>query len=520
MQIIIDQTTPLRPFHHHWKFCVGSAHAAYALRHDYAKQLAQVHRELGIERVRFHGIFGDELHTLVRATQVLPFPFGRGYGEQSFRQCANVYDNILEAGMTPFAELSFVPKRLAKLPFARGMFYYRPVVSLPRSTAQWQDYIARFVRFLIDRYGREEVARWYFEVWNEPDLPVVFFDGRQKDYFRLYQATAQAIKGVDGGIRVGGPATSGSKWIAEFLAFCRQNGAPVDFISTHQYAGDPIGGIEQKAQGAALNIDPLAALRHRATLDHGNILDLFRAFMGVENAPQTLRADALQESAKNVKALAGDLPVFYTEWNMCASFSAPCNDTAMQACYQLHAILNTQESVDGSSIWCFSDLFEEFHQFPEEFHGGFGLLTQSGVKKPAYHALRFLHEAGDECYDLPTTGDADLVVFKNGNALHVIASLLDFEESGRTEQIGLKIQTHAPSDVTLHRIGADSANPLACWEAMGRPQTPTPAQLDALKAAATPREEAAEFTYADGWLHLDFSVKSNEIKRFVVSIEE
>ena len=519
MELTIDQSTPRRRFNHHWKFCVGSAHAAYALRHDYTKQLAQIHRELGIERVRFHGIFGDELHTLVRATDVLPFPFGRGYSEQSFRQCANVYDNVLEAGMTPFAELSFLPKRLAKLPFAKGMFYYRPVVSLPRDIAQWQDYIARFVRFLIDRYGRDAVSRWYFEVWNEPDLPFVFFDGRQKDYFRLYQATAQAIKGVERGIRVGGPATSGSRWIAEFLAFCRQSGAPVDFISTHQYAGDPIGGIEAKADGAALNIDLLAALRQRATLDHGKILDLFRAFMGVADAPKTLQPDAFAESANNVKALAGALPVFYTEWNMCASFSAPCNDTAMQACYQLHAILNTQQSVDGSSIWCFSDLFEEFHQFPEEFHGGFGLLTQSGVKKPAYHALRFLHEAGDECYDLPTTGDADVAVFIKAHALHVIASRLDFEANGKPEQICLKIQTQAPAGVTLQRIRADSANPLACWEAMGKPQTPTPAQLETLKAAAAPREEAAPFTYADDWLRLDFSLGSNEIKRFVIAVE-
>ena len=364
MEITINRNTPVRRFNHHWKFCVGSAHAAYALRHDYTKQLAQVHDDLGIKRVRFHGIFDDSMHTIVKATDILPFPFGGSFCEHSFRQCAAAYDNVLEAGMQPFVELSFMPKHLAKLPFAKGAFYYKPIVSLPKSTAQWQAYIQQFLRFLIDRYGKSEVESWYFEVWNEPDLPFVFFDGRQRDYFRLYRATAETIKRVDDKIRVGGPATSGSRWIKDFLDYCKQTGAPVDFVSTHQYAGDPIGGVEHREKSIGLNLDILAALKRRRSLDRENILDLYRAFMGVADAPETLRRSALTESAKNVKAIAGPLPVFYTEWNMCASFSAPCNDTSMQACYLLHSILHSQESIDGSSIWCFSDLFEEFHQFP------------------------------------------------------------------------------------------------------------------------------------------------------------
>lgn len=219
MKIVIDKNTPTKEFRHHWKFCVGSAHATYALRHDYTVQLAKVREELGIERVRFHGIFGDDMHTLTRATDILPMPFGRSYVERTFRQCAAAYDNILSAGMKPFVELSFMPKQLAMFGFAKGFFFYKPIVSLPRCMKKWQEYIGEFVRFLIDRYGKEEVESWFFEVWNEPDLPVIFFDGTQKEYFKLYAATARAIKAVDNKIRVGGPATSGNKWVEEFVAY-------------------------------------------------------------------------------------------------------------------------------------------------------------------------------------------------------------------------------------------------------------------------------------------------------------
>lgn len=66
--------------------------------------------------------------------------------------------------------------------------------------------VEKFLHFLFERYDRKEVRSWYFEVWNEPDLPI-FFKGKQKDYFKLYEATARTIKKVDDKLLVGGPAT-------------------------------------------------------------------------------------------------------------------------------------------------------------------------------------------------------------------------------------------------------------------------------------------------------------------------
>ncbi|MGN1419909.1 MAG: glycosyl hydrolase [Eubacterium sp.] len=517
MEIIIDKNTPVKEFNHHWKFCVGSAHASYALRHDYTNQLKQIHEDLGIERVRFHGIFDDCMHTITRATDIMPFPFSNSYREQSFRQCAVAYDNIISAGMKPFVELSFMPKHLAKFKFAKGSFFYKPIVCMPKALEKWQSYIKDFIRFLINRYGKEEIKSWHFEVWNEPDLPVVFFDGSQKDYFRLYTATVNAVKSVDKEIKVGGPATSGSKWIKEFLAYCKKTNTPVDFVSTHQYAGDPIGGIENTEKGISLNSDIFAGIKKKNALNHDNILDFFREFMGVNDAPKTLNKNALVESSKNVKAIVGDLPLYYTEWNMCASFSAPCNDTSMQACYDLHTIINSQDSIDGSSVWCFSDLFEEFHQFPEEFHGGFGLMTQSGIKKPTYYALQYLNEAGNTCYDIPQNDDVDLAIFKNENEIHIIASMLDFNTSNISREIEIKIETEKPNNVILNRIDDTHANPLALWQNMGSPQMPTPNQLEEIKEKSAPVNEALDYHYDNGYITINLSINPNEIQRIVIS---
>ena len=61
MEFLIRRDAERIPHKKHWQFCVGSGHALLALRADYAKQLKFIHDSLGIERVRFHGIFCDDL---------------------------------------------------------------------------------------------------------------------------------------------------------------------------------------------------------------------------------------------------------------------------------------------------------------------------------------------------------------------------------------------------------------------------------------------------------------------------
>lgn len=518
MEIIVKKDTPLKNFNHHWKFCVGADHAAYALRHDYITQLAEVRKELGIERVRFHGIFNDDMHTVRKATDILPIPFGGSYIERSFRQCAVVYDNILSIGMKPFVELSFMPKLMAQVPFAKGTFYYRPVVSMPMHRKRWHEYVKSFVRFLIERYGKEEIESWYFEVWNEPDLVGPFFLGTKKDYFQLYAVSATAVKEVDPQIKVGGPATSASRWIAEFLTFCKNNDVPVDFVSTHQYAGDPLGGIgNTNSTVSNLNIDIFAALKERHALSHDNIIDVYRSFMRTRNLIPTLNPDSFIKSSEFVSSASGDLPVFYTEWNLCASFSAECNDTSTQAAYLLHSILNSQKTVSGSSIWCFSDLFEEYHQFPEEFHGGFGLMTQSGIRKPSYHALRFLQEAGNKAYNIKANGKADCAVFRKKGETHVILSLLHLHSSNTSEEVSISIEADAaPSSVTVSVIDSKHCNPLHDWKMMGSPQVPTPAQLDELRKSSAVTNEPIDFVYEDGAIKINTKLTDNSIRRIII----
>ena len=535
MKFTIPANAAAKPFKKHWKFCVGSGHAALAMRTDYCEQLKQIHDDLGIERVRFHGIFSDDMHTYDTMATVMPMPGAEQipFYESSFRLPGLVYDNVLKAGMKPFVELSFMPSQMAKRP-TRGTFYWKPCIAPPKDEAQWQAHIQKFIRFLLNRYGREEVESWFFEVWNEPDLKTPFFDGTQKEYFRLYEITVRAIKEVDDKLKVGGPATSNSKWISAFVQHCKEHSLPVDFITTHQYAGDPISEMcnqseedhnqttEEIQQEYQVDMAQLFA----GLKPEDGLLPMFRRVMPENTETADLNRDLLRDAALQVRQQANGLPVYYTEWNACATFGAPGNDTRKIAAYDVRAALCAEDALEGSSVWCFSDIFEELHPFPEEFHGGFGMMSQHGIPKPVYHALRLLNQAGDERLELPGALDGEISTAAFCDAAHTQLTVMTTKQNLhhfaelQTPATPVELEVTldaAPKSVEICRIDEEHGNPLKCWQLMGEPEDLTPAQVQQITAESAVTYEKLPFTYENGAAHVTFSLGTNDIAfvRFV-----
>ena len=525
MRFHIPGNTPRNPFNKHWQHCVCSCHASFALRRDYTEQLTRVHDELGIQRVRFHGIFDDDMHTVHRFSDILPIPGGKKLYEQSFRYCGIAYDNVIRAGMQPFVELGSMPKHLARRQ-KKGLFYYKPIISMPKDDVTWTNYISDFIRFLIRRYGLEEIRTWFFEVWNEPDLRIAFFDGTQADYFHLYEITARAVKAVDEQLKVGGPATSGSKWISEFVAFCEKNSVPVDFVSTHQYAGDPLGGVhddtvvegekkKEKPQSVFSGVNLFRLFSVFKGMEGKTVLEGLRKIMRDPSEEKNIPNDTFKTNAPIVKRQAKGLPVYYTEWNENAVFSSYTNDTRKVAAYDVKTALDIENDVDGSAIWCFSDIFEEFHPFPEEFHGGFGLLSQHGIPKPVFYALKMLNMAGNERYELPgaTDGEISMAAFYGGGEMQVLLTRqkmknLDLPKEPAVVTVELP---EAPKSLILNRVDEMHCNPLKLWEEMGSIVDLTPAEVEHIKEKTAMIDEPIDYTYENGLLTFSAALGVNDV---------
>src|ERR1700680_641083 len=154
--ITINAASPVSPFPHFWEVIFGSGRAVLTLRESYRRDLNDVKQITDFKYVRFHAILHDEIGIYRQNDQGQP-----GF---NFTYVDQIYDGLLERHVRPFIELSFMPRHLAAK-VVQHPFWYRPITAPPRSWHYWEKLINEFVSHLIVRYGTDEVAQWYFEVW-------------------------------------------------------------------------------------------------------------------------------------------------------------------------------------------------------------------------------------------------------------------------------------------------------------------------------------------------------------------
>jgi len=448
---------------HFWEHTVGSDHAPMALRADWQEQMRRAHAELGFRHVRFHGLLCDDVGTLISEGDTLFY---------SFFNADQIFDFLLSIGMRPFVELSFMPTTLAS--GAQTVFHYRANVSPPKDYTRWSMLIRKLVAHWVERYGLAEIRQWFFEVWNEPNL-AAFGSGKQDDYFELYRYTVEAIKSVDGALKVGGPATAENAWIDDFIGFCTKSQLPADFISTHHYPTDAFGqpGDDTEAQ-------------------------LSKS-----------RRSVLRDETREVRRQAGDRPVYYTEWCTSSNPRDPMHDEPYAAAFVVKTIMEANGFVQGYSYWTFSDIFEE-NYFPSvPFHGGFGLLNIHGIAKPAYRAFELLHALGTEL--LPVDGTHPTVdawaVQGTRSATVLLTNYTLPRHPIVTETIKVRL-TNAPlpTHATIQRIDSDHANAKRRWQEMGSPEYLNAAVVAELNAVSRCVPEPHPFNFQDGVLDFDVTL--------------
>ena len=154
-----------------------------------------------------------------------------------------VYDAIVGAGHHVLVELGFTPRDL--LPAEAEELTVTPSPTVyssyeagawaypPRDFGRWGDLVAAHARHCLERYGREEVSTWLWELWNEPDI--FYWKGTVAQFCELYDVTAAAVRSVLPEAKVGGPSVTGGgvQFLREFLQHTSSHQTPLDFVSFH-----------------------------------------------------------------------------------------------------------------------------------------------------------------------------------------------------------------------------------------------------------------------------------------------
>ena len=509
MNINIRRNSTTTPTDFSWQMGLGNCHAYLLHRTDICEHIKLAHDELGIKYIRCHGILDDDMltwQTIGDCRMFSSIPMQKRIKEVNFRQVGHVYDNLLACGVKPFVEISFMPSALAK--GKKLGLRYNPNICMPKSLGEWSEYIKRFITFLLERYGKEEVENWYFEVWNEPDLGV-FFAGTQQDYFKLYETTARAVKSVYENLRVGGPSTSACKWLPEFLDFCEKNSVPCDFVSTHHYPGDAFGNMfslkhmMKTTWNAAKNEKPLGE----------TIRDMFYQ-------PENVKAwskGALAKMDREAKRQVGDKPLFITEWNSMAVFGAPVHDEKYSAAFAVKSCLDLNNSLDAYMFWCCSDLFEEQFMLPKPFVGSFGIVSNDGIPKPNFWGFKMLSQLYSQRLSIENTDELDCGVFTDGKNVQILITPQSGDvDENRHYDMTFTLDFEA-ENVTVQRIDDNHCNPKRLWEELGSPDNLTGKQVEEIKEKTRLKEEKLPFKTKEGKTELAVSLNTNDVLLISVS---
>lgn len=498
-------TTELRPI---WNY-FGYDEALTTLTPEGKHLLGELNQLSETEpiRIRVH-----HLHTSGDGTLALKWSSTNIYTEDAagnpvynWKVVDAIMDELTRPGIEPFVEVSFMPQALSAQPepytptltkrglpsndILSGGAYYPP-----KDYQKWQAFMEAWVNHCVERYGRQAVASWLWELWNEPESP--YFKGTVEDYCRLYDHFAAAVKKVVPEARVGAPHTTDPAWkkgdefMAAFLEHCRSGrnaatgaiGAPLDFVAYH-------------AKG-------LTRLDHRKRVE-----------MDLRNHLKTI--DTYSRIIARFPEYA-HLPVYIGESDPegcagCPSVLDPQRDyrrTSQFASYTAASFMRKQDLVashggnlQGAVSWAFT-----FHDQP--WFNGLRALTTNEVALPVFNAFKLFAKLGRTRVEATSSGmlpTADILTRSVRGAPDVGVVATRTEEGtlrilvwnyhdvadGFDEPTPVKLRVeglaagHDPSAATLTRIDEYNANAFTAWRALGEPQAPLPKHVAILHDAAT-----------------------------------
>ena len=467
--ITSDQSVP---FHNGAFFCIGSGRMGLALTREYQEELAYVQSRFHFSHIRAHGLFCDDLAICRRRNGKLVF---------NFTYLDRVMDFYRSLGLRPFLELGFMPEALAS--GTQTVFVWKGNVTPPREQREWAELVQATLRHLMERYGAEEAVRWPIEVWNEPNLDIFWQNADMNAYFELFRTTFLAVKATDSRFQVCGPAVCGGSdrlWIQSFLEYCRKEGLALDAVTRHHYT------IERPVM--------------RGEYAYSDLLD---AESGFSNLRST------REITDSFPEFRG-LPVHLTEFNTSYTPRGVIHDTPRNAALLARQLSRLGDVNASYSYWTFGDLFEEQGVPRTLFHGGFGLVTQGCIPKPAFWTFDFFRRLWPDA--VCRYRDQESLILERDGCFQGILWNLGTEE--RRTALPLPVQAGTAYTLLERLTDEEHGNPLKLWHDLGEPAYPSDSMLRLLREAAVPETRSMRVTPGSDRQTLHFRLQPNAVLFF------
>ncbi|MFO1225470.1 GH39 family glycosyl hydrolase [Roseateles sp.] len=439
-----------------------------------------------------------------------------------------IIDSYLQRGVRPYLQIGFMPQALSSAPAGtpyqhswRPGFGYQLIAAAwnapPKDYAKWQELVYQWVRHCVARWGRDEVKTWYFEVWNEPNLPP-YWSGTQAEFNQLHDHAMAGVRRALPEARVGGPdvASHGGAFMDAFLQHVVSGknhatgeiGTPTDFLSFH-------------AKGSPRFVDGHVRMGMAVQLK-----DIATGFQKIAAVPELKGKPIVigENDPEGCAACPGPQNA-YRNGTMYSSYTA----ASYKRIWQLAARHGV--NLEGALTWAFT--FED-----QPWFAGYRQLATNGVDLPVLQVFRMYAKLGatqlraessgevplDELLTQGVQGRPDVGVLAtrtgDGKVAVMVWHYHDDDVAGPDAAVSLQLSglgSNRSRAVTQWRVDKTHANAFTAWQAMGSPQAPNEKQYVQLEAASVMSPTALPaLAVSGGTAAIDFSLPRQGVTLLVI----
>ena len=468
---------------HPWSFMINGGLAKDLLKADMQQHILILHRELHFSYVRFWDIYSPEMFLKEQSADT----------DYNFKRLDLIVDFLLENGMRPYMELGNKPILLMQNSTEALISEQRE--DLFRTREEYTGFLKSLMRHYINRYGVEEVEKWYFEQWRSAQEKDI------RDYFELFETVYRTLKQFSPNIRIGGAGINRDQYdLFEDIikAWSRRPYRP-DFITVYSYP----------------------FLNRAKEPNLGQSRDPFFMRKYLEYAASILDRNGFD--GRNIHV---------TEWNFTISSRNPLNDSVFKGAYVVRNLLGQIGKARLSGYWLGSDLFSEFYDSRKLLEGSAGLLTKDGIRKPAFYGFEFMNDLdnyilGRNENAVVTTNlhDSYTIVccnydhpsyryyIRKENEITVSEMNSCFDGEGMRMRVRISGVRNGRYQIRTRRVSREYGSVQDEWLRMGLSDELGAKDIRYLQQVCVPRIsiETAEIT--DGELVIDSALETNEIQQ-------
>jgi xylan 1,4-beta-xylosidase len=528
VSITVDASSTRGELHPIWRF-FGADEPNYAYMKDGRKLLANLGK-LGTPQVYFRA---HNLLTTGDGTPALKWGSTNAYTEDAqgrpvydWTIVDRIFDTYLQRGLKPYAQIGFMPQALSVKPepyqheWRPGLPYgdvYTGWAHPPKDYGKWAELVHQWVKHCVEKYGRAEVERWYWEVWNEPNI--AYWQGTPEEFRKLHDYAVDAVRRAVPAARVGGPDTAGGggQFLRDFLEHCLRGtnhatgakGTPLDFIAFH-------------AKGQPTYVDghvQMGIARHLQTID--GAMAIIASFPELKTKPIVIG-----ESDPEGCAACQGPQLGYRNGTMYSSYTA-ASFARKHDLAEKHGV-----NLEGALTWAF-----EFEDQP--YFAGFRALASNGIDLPVLNVFRMFGQMGGRRLAVKSSSEVPLdsivkdgvrgapdvsaLASLDGRKLSIVAwHYHDDDLPGPDAAVKLSIGglplPNGEARVSHFRIDETHSNAYAAWKRMASPIAPNADQYKELQAASrlTALDPPGAVSVQSGGASLQFALPRQAVSLVVL----